>query len=231
MDAQSYSSRSEVDQQEVQRGIVAVAGSAARAAGLYRGDWVTQDTGDGELAVLPASEPEIVVVDRYVRELEAELRRYNGRLRPESRLRLRVAMHFGPLSPAELGHAGPTPIAVARLVDSSPLRAALSEADQANLALMLSDRVYTDTVASRVTTWRPEEFRRVQVHHKEFAEQAWLWVPEHDVHALDLTDDDTTTAPPAPPAPPPGAQHVVQNSIGTVRAENSVFGMSFGAQQ
>ncbi|MGB3440859.1 MAG: hypothetical protein WBA97_19090 [Actinophytocola sp.] len=208
--------------------MVSVAGTAARAAGLYRGDWITQDGGDSEFAVLPSMEPEVVVVDRYVRELTAELHRYNDRLRPEARLRLRVAMHFGPLSPAELGHAGPAPVAVARLLDSGVLRAALAEVVPANLALLLSERIYTDTVASLATTWRPDEFRQVRVHQKEFDEPAWLCVPGHDVHAMTLRVDE----PPREPGPTsPGAQHVVQNTINTVHGERVVFGMQFGADQ
>jgi hypothetical protein len=225
MDAKSYSPRSEVDQQELQRGIVAVADNAARAAGLCRDDWVRQGTGDGEFAILPQTEPEVVVVDRYVRELDAELFRYNGRLRPEARLRMRMAVHFGPVSRAELGHAGPAPIAVARLVDSLVLRAALTDAEEANLALLLSDRVYTDTVASRVTTWRPDEFRQVRVRLKEFDEDAWLWVSGHDVHTMTLpAEPEATHSAPMPPA----GRHVVQNNFhGAVHAEHGVFGMRF----
>jgi hypothetical protein len=228
MDAKSYSPRSEVDQQELQRGIVAVADNAARAAGLRRDDWVRQGTGDGEFAVLPQTEPEMVVVDRYVRELDAELFRYNGRLRPEARLRMRMAVHFGPLSRAELGHAGPAPIAVARLVDSPVLRAALTEAEHANLALLLSDRVYTDTVASGVTTWRPDEFRQVRVRQKEFDENAWLWVSGQDVHAMTLpAGPEAPRFVGVPPAVPDGG-HVVQNNFNAkVRAEHGVFGMRF----
>lgn len=229
MDAKSYSTRGEVDQREVQRGIVAVAGTAARAAGLYRGDWITQDGGDSEFAVLPSTEPEIVVVDRYVRELTAELNRYNERLLPEARLRLRVAIHFGPLSPAELGHAGPAPVAVARLLDSTPLRAALTEVESANLALLLSDGVYTDTVASLATTWRPDEFRKVRVRQKEFDAPAWLCVPGHDVRVMALREDEPRPAAARPPVPV--KHHVVKNSVEKVHGKNVVFGMQFGADQ
>lgn len=228
MDAKSYSSRGEVDQREVQRGIVAVAGAAARAAGLYRGDWITQGGGDSEFAVLPSTEPEIVVVDRYVRELNAELQRYNARLRPEVRLRLRVAMHFGPLSPAELGYAGPAPVVVARLLDAAVLRAALAEVESADMALLLSEQIYKDTVASLATTWRPDEFREVRVRQKEFDGPAWLCVPGHDVHALTLSDDEPRREPPVAPS---GAQHVVQNDIAAVHGQNVVFGMQFGADR
>jgi hypothetical protein len=238
MDAKSYSSRSEVDHQELQRGIVAVADSAARAVGLHRESWDRQAGGDSEFAVLPTTESEVVVVDQYVRALNAELFRYNRRLRMEARLRLRVAVHFGPMSRAALGHAGQAPIAVARLVDSAVLRAALAEAEEANLALLLSERVYVDTVESQVTSWRPGQFRQVRVNQKEFDEDAWLWVPDHDVHAMALAVESAPAGQSNAPAGPSGAsaalpervRNMVQNNFNDeVHAEHGVFGMGFGA--
>lgn len=244
--------RSDVDQREVQRGISEVCDGAAGAAGLRRDAWIRQPSGDGELAVLPADEPEEVVVDRYVRELDAELARYNGRLRTDARLRLRVAVHFGRLSRADLGHAGPAPIAVMRLIDSAILRTALAEAPDANLALLVSAPVFEDTIASLATTLRPADFRQVRVEHKEFAEDAWLWVPAHDVHAMGLTVGGGSQLPEAPPqepsqdrpAEPPGARPaelapagdpstgVVHNTFsGQVSAPGGVFGMRIGGDR
>lgn len=251
MDAKGYSSRADVDQQEVQRAIVAVCEAAGWAAGLRRDTWQRQGTGDGELAVLPAEEPEDVVVDRYVRELVAELDRYNGRLLPQARLRLRVAIHFGRLSSGSIGHAGPAPIAVMRLIDSTILRAALAEATGADLALLVSARVFDDTIATFATTLRPVDFRRVRVTVKEFSEDAWLWVPGHDAHVLSLGGEDpvipTDSAPadavpadaePAgggrrpPDAPGMSGSRVVHNTFeGQVDAPGAVFGMNFGGDR
>lgn len=238
MDARGYSVRSDVDQQEVQRGILAVCDRAARAAGLQRESWIRQGTGDGELAILPSDEPEEVVVDHYVREIDAELRRYNGRLRPMARIRLRVAVHFGRLSRASNGHAGPAPIAVARLIDSAVLRAALTEAPAANLALLVSAPVFDDTVASLATTLRPSDFQRVRVEEKEFTEDAWLWVPGHDMHTEHRSAVAGQGKAPEPQAEPRsddgprGATHVVHNTFSDrVSASGSVFGMQFGADR
>jgi len=229
VDASGYSARSDVDQREAQRGIVEVSDAAARAAGLRRDTWVRQGAGDGEFAVLPVDEPEDVVVDRYIRELDAELTRYNGRLRAELRLRLRVAVYFGRLSPAANGHAGPAPVAVARLLDSSVLRAALAEADRANLALLVSEQVYADTVASLATTLRPGDFRRVRVEVKGFAENAWLWVPDHDVHAIRLPEPEPPRPEQAPPRDTDPTSTVTSHFHQRVDAPHGVFGVQFGA--
>ncbi len=249
VDAKGYSTRIDIDQQELQRAIVAVCGAAARAADLHRDAWHRQGSGDGELAVLPPDEPEDVVVDHYVRELVAELDRYNGRLIPEARLRLRVAIHFGRLSTGSIGHAGPAPVAVARLVDSAILRKALAAAPAADLALLVSASVFEDTVATLGTTLRPIDFRRVRVTHKEFAEDAWLWVPGHDAHNLPLDDEDPAAAlatsrpgtePERDAAPPSrgrddaahGDSHVVHNTFqDRVDAPGAVFGMSLGGDR
>jgi hypothetical protein len=248
VDAKGYSTRIDIDQQELQRAIVAVCDAAARAAALHRDAWHRQGTGDGELAVLPAEEQEDVVVDHYVRELVAELDRYNGRLLPSARLRLRVAIHFGRLSKGSIGHAGPAPIAVARLVDSAILHAALAAAPGADLALLVSAPVFDDTIATLGTTLRPVDFRRVRVTHKEFSEDAWLWVPGHDAHTLPLGGEVTAAAPggsppaeprfrAAPPSRGPGGaaedgSPVVHNTFqGRVDAPGAVFGMSFGGDR
>jgi hypothetical protein len=164
-----------------------------------------------------------------------------------------VAIHFGRLSPGTIGHAGPAPIAVARLVDSAILRAALAEAVAADLALLVSAQVFDDTVATLATTLRPVDFRRVNVTLKEFSEDAWLWVPGHDVHALPLTGEvrvapaasaDRSAERSACVAEPPGGaprpardtdeaeltrKHVVHNTFeDRVDAPGAVFGMSFG---
>jgi hypothetical protein len=213
----------------VQRAIVAVCDAAARAAGLRRDTWDRQGNGDGELAVLPPDEAEELVVDRYVRELDAELGRYNGRHVVEARLRLRVAVHFGRLSRASIGHAGPAPIAVARLIDSEILRTALAQAPEANLALLVSASVFDDTIASLATTLRPADFRRVAVAEKEFVEDAWLWVPGQGSHSAGTT---VGGVPPTDPIGPTGSQQVVHSTFkDQVNAPGSVFGFSIGGDR
>jgi hypothetical protein len=234
VDATSYSMRNDVDQREVQRAIVATCSAAARAAGLRRESWSLQTNGDGELAVLPLGEREDAVVDRYVRELVAELDRYNSRLREESRLRLRMSIHFGRLSQADLGHAGPAPVVVMRLLDSPVLRDAMVQVPSSNLGLLVSTPVFEDTIASSATTLRPEDFRRVRVVQKEFAEYAWLWMPGREVRNLRLgspTDQPDKTDGSARPGSP-AASHVVHNEFADqVYAAGGVFGMRFGGEQ
>lgn len=228
MDAKGYGSGDDQQQGAIQAGLLSVANTAADQAGLDRSAWERQSAGDGELAVLPRTEPEPRVVDDFVRELAAALADHNYDLRPESRLRLRVAIHHGVAIPASNGFRGQGVVIVSRLVDSDPIRAALAAEQESALAVILSEQVYTDTVVQRHTSLTPKDFRKVLVMNKEFRQEAWLRLPGHDVHALDLVPA-ATEAPKhergRPPAPQRSAE-VINEFNGDVNAPNSVFGIS-----
>jgi hypothetical protein len=186
VDAKGYGGGHDQRHVSVQRMLTEALDEAAANAGLNRRRWLKQGNGDGELALLPQTEPEPRVVEDFVRELDAALARRNRDVRSAARLRLRLAIHHGMAAPASNGFAGQGVVAVSRLVDSEPLRAALDAASGANLAVILSHRVFTDSVAQWHTSLRPAELRKVRVSNKEFTEDAWLLVPGYDVHGLDL---------------------------------------------
>jgi len=136
-------------------------------------------------------------VDDFVRKLAAALQHHNRALLPERRLRLRLAIHHGSAAPASNGFFGQGVVVVNRLVDSPVLRAALAASD-ADLAVILSRQVYTDTVVQGYTSFDPADFRKIRVRNKEFSEDAWIWVSRGDVHALDLSDNPARRHLPAP---------------------------------
>ncbi|SRR5579871_1810858 len=180
-------------QEATRSGLLNVLDEAALAARLVRSQWQRNDTGDGELALLPATESEPRVVEDFIRELGAALGRHNRHLRDSAWLRLRVAIHHGVAYPSDSGYAGQGIVEVSRLLDSAEVRAALRESG-ADLALIVSDRVFTDTVAQGHTALQPESFRKVTVRLKEFAADAWLWVPTGNLDGLALTGMSATAA-------------------------------------
>jgi hypothetical protein len=186
VDAKGYGVADGRRQAEMQRGLVDVLAASAEAAGLRRSTWECQPGGDGEFAVLPADEPEDVLVDGFVRELHARLDAYNEDRVVQARLRLRMAIHNGVADPASNGYSGAGAVVVSRLVGSPPARAAQVAAPDASLVVIVSNRVFLDIVAQGHTVLRPARFRRVEVRVKEYTEDAWLYVPGHDVHGLDL---------------------------------------------
>jgi hypothetical protein len=196
VDARGYGSSDDLRQDEIQSLLPKLLDEAAVRAGLRRAEWVRQPGGDGELAVLPDSESEPRVVDDYVREIHAGLGRLNRNLRDEVRLRLRVAIHHGMAKPASLGFSGQGVVEVSRLADSEVARKALT-ASGADLVLIVSQRIYEDTIRQPHTSIKAGRFRSVLAVNKEMRQQAWMYIPNIDVHTLDLSGTQTTSAGPA----------------------------------
>lgn len=242
VDAKGYGGGTDRRHGVVQRALLKVLDDAAERAGLIRSEWERQPGGDGELAVLPANVLEPRVADDFVRHLAAALRRSNRDETAERRLRLRLAMHFGPTMPAENGFRGSGPVVVSRLCGCRPLRAALV-ASGADLVVILSRQVFTDTIMQEHTSLKPGDFHRVRVREKEYDEDAWILVPGHDVHALDLPADEPAAPVEAAPEQPAdasgqepvgdadesaGAGHKTVHTVinGEVDARNAVFGFN-----
>ena len=175
-DASGYSALDGARQERAQADIRGVIGRAAELAGLHRALWTCQSRGDGELAVLPPSESELVLLDDYVRHLTHQLRADNADRYRARRLRLRVAIHHGVGVGAALGVAGAGAVEVCRLLDSQQARDALA-ASAGDLVVIVSETVFLVSVAPGHTTLDPGLFRRVWVSNRGFEEWAYLYVP------------------------------------------------------
>jgi hypothetical protein len=177
VDVQAYGGNNDRRQSEIQHDLPRLLSRAAGGTGLDRSRWQIQRKGDEELAVHPMDGTEPRLVDDFIRHLVSELREYNGLRVPAARMRLRAAIHHGPVELADNGFAGATVVTTARLLSSRHLYDALTTDDSADIALLLSDDVYRSTVAGGHTTLRGEDFRRVPVREKEYEATAWLQVP------------------------------------------------------
>ncbi|MEU5000167.1 hypothetical protein [Streptomyces sp. NPDC021622] len=180
VDAEGYGRADVLTQREFQEAIARLSGEAADAAGLDRARWVTQEGGDSLFAVLPADlgAAEPVLVDAFMRGLDAGLRAFNHNRVRQAWLRLRAAVHFGPASLGANGFVGSAPVEIGRILDSTALRTALAEASDACLAVAVSAVVFHDVVRGEAyTSLRSDEFRQVRVEEKEYRGEAWIWVP------------------------------------------------------
>jgi hypothetical protein len=177
VDIRGYGAAPEQRQEKWQETLLRCLDRAAAAVGLNRARWARQQQGDAELSVLPADEPEPLVVDGYTRRLEAELRSHNEEVVPWARLRLRMAVHHGVVVDGPNGYPCRDAVVVSRLLDSKPLRGVLEQWPQANLAVMLSDLVYHSVVEAGHTSLRADQCRRIAVREKEFKGYGWLWLP------------------------------------------------------
>jgi hypothetical protein len=209
----------------VQSGLTAVLNESAARAGLRRGQWAKQAAGDGELAILPQDEPEPVIVDDYVRHLDAVLAAHNTSAPSQARLRLRMAIHFGTAMPAENGYAGQGVVAVSRLVESAAARDALAASPAANIVVILSRQVFDDVVRQGHVSFSESDFTRARVQVKEYQDEAWVTV----VGAPGVRRDNGEEAS-AEERPTRAEQTLTQHFHGDVHAPRAVFGISFGTR-
>lgn len=196
VDAKGYSGRDDGGQSSLQHELVALLDEAATSVGLDRTCWHRQGTGDGELSLIPPSEPETVVLQDFTLALARLLFcRDTGRLGGD-RLRLRLAADHGLARLDANGFAGTMVVGVARMIDAQAVRAVLDEADAAPLVQVLSDHLYHGVVeAGHVGS--PAEFRMVTLRHKEFHAPAWVRAPGVDLRRVREPDAE-------PPVRSPG---------------------------
>jgi hypothetical protein len=184
-------------------------------------------TGDGFAVGVPTRILPYLV-HPFFAELQQVLARHNESVRyGEPQIRLRASLHVGPLplhptDPA-LGGNGTPRNETHRLLDSQPVRAILAAAspEVTYLAVVVSDRVYEDVVRAGYAGRHPKHFVDVSatVTGKEFAQRAWLYVPEPSGNLL-LVEQAVRTptagaavpAPAAVPPPPVGAQAYTGNT-------------------
>ncbi|SEF36501.1 hypothetical protein SAMN05421837_110256 [Amycolatopsis pretoriensis] len=180
VDTESYSRFSTGEAARSQQRLVDVLARARRHAGLREADVDLQQSGDGQFAILPAGVDESAVIPRLVSAIRTELAATNADLNAHARLRLRVALHRGHVAAGVNGWVGSATIAVHRLLDSAPVRAALAREHDADFALIVSDVLYTDIITDGYGSLDPADFAPAEVRlpEKNFAESAWVYVPK-----------------------------------------------------
>lgn len=168
VDVEKYSARDAREQLRAQTELQRILTAAARNVGLDQREWYEQVSGDGELVVMPEDVDVPVVVGDFTSSLETILGEYNRRVigGTRLRLRLRLALHHGTLTPGPFGPAGDAPIVVSRLLDAKPLRRLLAEQQERDLALIVSQSLYQDVVRTGFCSLDPEEFQAVRVNAK-----------------------------------------------------------------
>jgi DNA-binding CsgD family transcriptional regulator/flagellar motility protein MotE (MotC chaperone) len=158
VDISGYSSRNVHEQTVVQQQLSQILDDAARAAGLDRSEWLEQPRGDGELAVMPAHIEAKNFLGRFTTELAACLSRLNDRADATSRLRLRIAFHQGTLNASPHGPSESAAVEVIRLLDARQVREFLTQRQDHDLALVVSDELYRSVVRPGASALDPAAF-------------------------------------------------------------------------
>ncbi len=197
VDVVSYSSRSTPQQKQVQGRLAEMVEQVLADLGVPVQDTDQQPAGDGMMLVLPARVPAHIALPRLLHGWRARIAT-DSAAHPSDRIRLRLAIAAGPFTPAAVGFSGQTIIGIGRLLDSEPLRRAVTEHPDADLVALVSDRIYQDVVGERYPGLDVEDFQSVEVSVKTYFGRAWLW-----------TGGELSRS---PAAPRPGAGGVVYGS-------------------
>ncbi|MFC4585264.1 hypothetical protein [Sphaerisporangium corydalis] len=209
VDVQSYSVRDNRGQLAVQERLKRVLDRALSRAGLSPAAVLRQDRGDGQLILLPAGVDEARVIAVLLYEIATGLADTNPPPSPEpgtgnrekngtgirvedgsglggmtgaeagSRIRLRLALAQGIVHEAATGYVGKAVVDACRLVDARVVRAALTEHDERDLVVAVTDDLFQDVVVHGYAGLAAAGFRRVDVElaDKNFSAAVWLAVP------------------------------------------------------
>lgn len=181
-DVAGYSRRSNAETERIQADLVDVLARARKAAGIAESAVRPQAQGDGQFTVLPVGIDESVVIPRLVAAVSQELRRRDGRMR------VRLALHRGLVKEGPNGWIGAAPIAVHRILDCDPLRAALAGNPGADFVLGVPDSLYRDVIVPGAEPPRADEFTAmpVEVPSKGFVEHCWLHIGSRHAGGLHI---------------------------------------------
>jgi hypothetical protein len=167
--------RTEEDRQLVRTRLYELVGGAFEDSGVSWTACYHEDRGDGMLVIVPPEVPTRAVADPLLVLLAAELRRHNGRASEAVRIRLRAALHVGPVSRDAEGLNGDAIIHTARMLDAPALRDALTSSE-ADLAFMTSGHVFDTVLKNDRGLLDPGMFTPVSVRVKESQIAAWMYV-------------------------------------------------------
>ena len=193
LDVVGYGGRAVPQQQEASRRLRALVEATLDECELKLDPEIVdyQWTGDGINAVLPADIDPTAILPVLIRSLASALGADNAR--SADRIRIRMAVGVGLIERGATGFDGQLIVDINRLVDSRPLRAALSETPAADLAVAISDLVYVLMIQPGYPGIPRGQFTHANVVAKEFSGSAWLWLSARqwsDPAYLPLTSAD-----------------------------------------
>ncbi len=180
VDVEQHSEHSAAELAAARRQLFALLADMCDSPGFDRLLLCKQSAGDGEVVLLPAGIDEPRTVTLLVNWLVRALPQSNA-ASEGPRVRLRVAVHEGITTLVAGVFGGPAVTKACRLLGARPLRTALARRRRANLAVLLSDRIYAD-LGGFDECLLPVEFTPVEVGDPAGSspEVGWLLVPERE---------------------------------------------------
>ncbi|WP_156184888.1 hypothetical protein [Allosalinactinospora lopnorensis] len=196
VDAESYSSRNQHGQLQLQRDLLAILHQACENGDLNRLEWDRQQQGDGELAILPPGTVEDRTISDFVGELDKALYHHNKMLNHEYRVRLRVAVHQGNIRIGDNGFVGKAVVAVCRMRDNDQVRRVLAGHPKSDLVLVVSESIYSDVIEEGTHALYRWRFDPIVIDEpaKDFRANAWIYVPDSASQPESFLDPDAVPA-------------------------------------
>ena len=213
-DIASSAGRGEERLQEIRRTLRAALFGSLDVAALNPKAFLHTDTGDGFQLVAPSGLLKARLLFPLLPELSARICTHNQQARPDTQLRVRVALHAGEIRIDPKGAVSGAPFEpLARLLDSAPLRQAVRTAPSGTpVTAVLSQHYYEETVVHGYEGLQADAFTAADVQVKEYAARAWLWYPGSPVGPRCDPAEDFPSGPGTPDPEPAGAQQIVRAS-------------------
>jgi len=132
-----------------------------------------EDRGDGALVVLPAGKPPELLVGPLVLALATFLRRYNKLVSDAAQIRLRMAVHSGPVYSDANGVVGRSLVHLFRMLEAPTFKDAM-KVSEAALGVVASERLYRDVIEPAEDVLSIGPFEPIEVDVKETHSPAWM---------------------------------------------------------
>ncbi|UOZ10354.1 hypothetical protein [Amycolatopsis sp. WQ 127309] len=153
-------------------GLYDVLQRALAGSGVEWEDCHRADLGEGVLVLIPAGYPKAIFSELVPGALAESLAGHNSAHRRPERIRLRVALHAGEISPDAHGATGTAIVHTFRLLNSGVMKEASCHAG-GDLAVIASAWFYEEIIRHSPAS-RPDRYRRVCVKEKETAACGWI---------------------------------------------------------
>jgi hypothetical protein len=157
---------------------------ACVASGLQRILLTLQRDDNAQVALLPAGIDEPRAIAGLTAELAACLRKINRHRLDGARLRVTMAVHEGITTLEADGYHGYAISKACQLAGSDAVSDALMAHSGADLAVLLSDRIFDDISRLGVPGLRIAKCQRVEISDPvgEHRDYGWIYIPPHLVN-------------------------------------------------
>ncbi|MEU5882378.1 Scr1 family TA system antitoxin-like transcriptional regulator [Spirillospora sp. NPDC047279] len=164
--------RTNFDQCAVRAALYQALSDACAGSGVVWRECYREDRGDGVLVLVPPEVPKSFLVASFPDKLAKALAAHNRTSTPQTRIRLRMAVHAGEVHYDTYGVVGSAINLTFRLLEAAELKAVLAASSGA-VALIGSEWFFEEVIQHNPAA-QAERYRPVHVLVKETQARAWL---------------------------------------------------------